>query len=602
MSATVLGSLSWTLLTRRCRTAALPNVVPQLAPVRVKNPIEQDVLGSAGLYKVQNIEKNRLMSVREWHELCAREELRAPGLHETDRRTRPAPPKTPKRSRKGKEKQETPAIGEVVGEADATMEADDPMDVDEDHASNAATPAPRKGRKSQRERLDAKAELDTQFISSFNPHDAWQPPETTAEDYTPEFCRTLERLFWRSLGLGRPAWYGADSAGSLFTEETTAWNVASLPSALDRLMPANAKLPGVNTPYLYFGMWRATFAWHVEDMDLFSINYIHFGAPKHWYAIPQAKATAFEGVMKSFFPADIRSCPQFLRHKAFLVSPTQLAQKNVRPNVLVQHEREFVITYPRGYHAGFNLGFNCAESVNFALDSWIELGRKAAYCTCISDSVRIDVDELLAERAAEQQAALSADPLLPPQPTRTTPQRKRKAPDQFDPSGTDEQAKRAKLSHGSRPKAISLHETPDPALPCCLCASPHTKDLLLVHDEPLPGISSCPNVDGVWHAHAQCARVVPETWIDEVEEDIPTEELDESTSDLPVARTRKVQYVFGVDAIVKDRWNLVGFAFLPSCAVTNDLVALSTLHDTAHASARRTNTMRPREVPEGVPC
>ena len=66
----------------------------------------------------------------------------------------------------------------------------------------------------------------------------------------------------------------------MFTDETTAWNVAHLPSALTRLLPSSGKsLPGVNTPYLYFGMWRATFAWHVEDMDLFSINYIYVGAP-----------------------------------------------------------------------------------------------------------------------------------------------------------------------------------------------------------------------------------------------------------------------------------------------------------------------------------
>ena len=87
----------------------------------------------------------------------------------------------------------------------------------------------------------------------------------------------------------------------------------------------------------------------------------------------------------AYFPKDTSQCHQFLRHKSFLVSPTTLAKSSCRPNHLVQHAGEFVITYPRGYHAGFNLGMNCAESVNFALECWIELGRNAKVCQCVPD-------------------------------------------------------------------------------------------------------------------------------------------------------------------------------------------------------------------------
>ncbi|KIJ46964.1 hypothetical protein M422DRAFT_164349, partial [Sphaerobolus stellatus SS14] len=219
-----------------------------------------------------------------------------------------------------------------------------------------------------------------------------------------QFCRLLERMYWRNCGLGKP-WYGADMKGSLFTQETTAWNVACLPSALSRLLGEGSQISGVNTPYLYFGMWRATFAWHVGDMDLFSINYIHFGAPKHWYAIPQAKSAPFESFMKKEFHADtISSCPQFLHHKSYLVFPKTLASNHISPNVLVQHAGEFVIIFPRGYHAGLNLGLNCAESVNFALESWIQIGLQAQFCKCISDSVQIDVPDLLRRQREREEA------------------------------------------------------------------------------------------------------------------------------------------------------------------------------------------------------
>ena len=42
-------------------------------------------------------------------------------------------------------------------------------------------------------------------------------------------------------------------------------------------------IPGITEPYLYIGMLYATFAWHVEDHYLYSVNYLHLGAPKTWW-------------------------------------------------------------------------------------------------------------------------------------------------------------------------------------------------------------------------------------------------------------------------------------------------------------------------------
>lgn len=49
---------------------------------------------------------------------------------------------------------------------------------------------------------------------------------------------------------------------------------------------------------LYIGMLFATFAWHVEDHYLYSINYQHLGAAKTWYGVPGSHADSFEAVVK----------------------------------------------------------------------------------------------------------------------------------------------------------------------------------------------------------------------------------------------------------------------------------------------------------------
>lgn len=77
-----------------------------------------------------------------------------------------------------------------------------------------------------------------------------------------------------------------------------------------------------------------------------------------------------------------------------MVSPSLLAQHGIQVNRLVHHEHEFVITFPFGYHSGYNLGYNCAESVNFATESWLDYGREAKICECIDDAVYLNVKEI----------------------------------------------------------------------------------------------------------------------------------------------------------------------------------------------------------------
>lgn len=59
---------------------------------------------------------------------------------------------------------------------------------------------------------------------------------------------------------------------------------------------------------------------------------------------------------------------------------------------MIQNSGEFIITFPYAYHAGFNVGLNIAESINFALPRWIEFGKQAKICTCWDDTVRICMD------------------------------------------------------------------------------------------------------------------------------------------------------------------------------------------------------------------
>ncbi|KAJ8539951.1 hypothetical protein K7X08_026340 [Anisodus acutangulus] len=160
------------------------------------------------------------------------------------------------------------------------------------------------------------------------------------------------------------------------------WNlqvIARSPGSLTRFMPDD--IPGVTSPMVYIGMLFSWFAWHVEDHELHSLNFLHTGSPKTWYAVPGDYAFSFEEVIRCHAygeNTDRLAALALLGEKTTLLSPEVLVASGIPCCRLVQNPGEFVVTFPRAYHVGFSHGFNCGEAANFGTPQWLTVAKEAA--------------------------------------------------------------------------------------------------------------------------------------------------------------------------------------------------------------------------------
>ena len=515
--------------------AAQPRLDDAIKTIRVKEPIKQDIMGTSGTYRQANFMHQRSYNLPQWRQLCEQSEHQPPAkrgerrLNQDKYVPRTKPSGTPSSSSKKKSTgRPNKGKGKPVGmdpsdgtstpdrlptPVSPTMKAEDDTTHIKEEADDACdTPTKRMGGRQPKSISVSSRRKNNRSESAAVDEAAFKDfkYELEGEDYSPERCEELERAYWKTLTYASPL-YGADMPGTLFDDRTTTWNLGKLENLLDVL---GTKIPGVNTAYLYLGMWKATFAWHLEDVDLYSINYLHFGAPKQWYSISQGDARRFEAAMKTIWPVDAKACDQFLRHKTFLISPAHLlANFNIKVNKIVHNPGEFVITFPYGYHSGYNLGYNCAEAVNFALDSWLEFGRVAKKCDCsqAQDSVWINVHEIERKMRGEEtefeetddeeeddeDEELSNNLPTPPESSGDTkikaPRKKRKRP--TNERGDNVNVKRIRV----RIRAPSRE-------PCILCPNDIASEPLLL-------------TENGQKAHRICAQYIPETSIESGETD-----------------------------------------------------------------------------------
>jgi histone demethylase JARID1 len=61
------------------------------------------------------------------------------------------------------------------------------------------------------------------------------------------------------------------------------WNLNNLPLLQGSLLQyLGDSVTGVMVPWMYIGSCFSSFCWHNEDHYFYSINYLHWGAPKTW--------------------------------------------------------------------------------------------------------------------------------------------------------------------------------------------------------------------------------------------------------------------------------------------------------------------------------
>lgn len=192
-----------------------------LSEVQIKRPIQQNMMGSAGIYRATNIEKNKAkpLSVREWFDKCQDAEFAAPSIktYERDSKEAKAAHEEARRDRmerevrkkeEAKNKREKSRLEKMKKENEKRMARDaagtgkgDVPELDPPSSSSSRSSAPAKT--PELEPLD-------RWYEEVDLKTAWLPKHTTEEDYTDEACQKLQEKYWKTMGLGEPSWYGAD--------------------------------------------------------------------------------------------------------------------------------------------------------------------------------------------------------------------------------------------------------------------------------------------------------------------------------------------------------------------------------------------------------
>lgn len=122
--------------------------------------------------------------------------------------------------------------------------------------------------------------------------------------------------YWKNL-TSLNVTYGADISHNFCANSE--FDAGHLPGILRLDSPEDA-LPGVTQSYAYCGEFWSTFAMHVEDFNLHSLNLVIDGASKMWYGIPPHHHQLVQNLANRLYASEV-PCGLPLIHKIVVLSP-----------------------------------------------------------------------------------------------------------------------------------------------------------------------------------------------------------------------------------------------------------------------------------------
>uniref|UniRef100_A0A0A1XBG1 Protein Jumonji n=1 Tax=Zeugodacus cucurbitae TaxID=28588 RepID=A0A0A1XBG1_ZEUCU len=173
-------------------------------------------------------------------------------------------------------------------------------------------------------------------------------------------------------GYGFPS-PGPKSKGSNYARHP--WNLKVLTNNPGSVLRSLGPVMGVTVPTLHVGMLFSACCWYRDPHGLSWIEYLHTGASKLWYGIPDDQSANFRSALTSLIPTHCQNKTIWLPCDTVMVPPHMLTDRGVSLCRIEQKPGEFIVVFPRAYTSSLATGYVVSESVYFATTSWLDLAK-----------------------------------------------------------------------------------------------------------------------------------------------------------------------------------------------------------------------------------